>query len=309
MDAKSVLTAMTNGSRVALLAGAVLVFSGISEPSWGLILLGLAVLGVTAWRISRRLAPAELSPLPWPPELRARVEAMARPVDPTPKRIVPPDEKASMIAAVATTPEALKTLIADKPPAWPWAVFASVLVQRRNAVLPRLRAVACGYQPRAGLAPIDGLAYSRTVHQMMNQTLDWLAQLEQFIRSPGFTGAFGEPADDVEGDADAVVAAAERLMGFHERFLEQAEWALQTPVERDVLVMVADTTQFVLAPLASWETFIADMCARVGEAQELLPYTDKDTVIALDDAVLAFSLPDDVAERIVDHTKRFITPG
>ena len=75
---------------------------------------------------------------------------MARPIDPTPKRILPPDEKSAIVAKVATTSDALTRLIADKPPAWPHAVFTSVLLQRRNGVGARL-AMRLGYQPKPGL--------------------------------------------------------------------------------------------------------------------------------------------------------------
>jgi hypothetical protein len=246
-------------------------------------------------------------PWSWPAEFRSLAEGLARPVDPKPKRLIPPDDKAAMIAQVATTKEALSRLIADRPPAWPWAVFTSVLVQRRNAVGDRLRRCASGYQPRIGSAPLSGLAYTQTAIGALNGVADLVEQTEQFMLSPAFTGAFGDGGTDA--DADAIVVIGNRLMDYHEAFLTQAETCLQTPVTSEVLPFVQDMGAFTLCPVLAFEQFIPTMCARVAEAQELLPYTRGDQVIALDDATLVMDLPDGLTDRIVAHTKRFTRPA
>lgn len=208
-----------------------------------------------------------------------------------------------MIASVATTDAALARLIKDKPPAWPYAVFTSVLLQRRNAVGGRLRRCVSGYQPRTGALPLSGPAYSEVAYRTMMAVGDIVAQLEQFMLSPAFTGTLSNPADGSTADADAIVSIANRLMDYHEEFLRHAETCLQTPVEPDVRVFVQDLGAFTLCPLVGYEQFIAAMCARIGDAQDLLPYTEG--VIALDDVNLTMTLPDGLTERIVAHTKRF----
>ena len=210
-----------------------------------------------------------------------------------------------MIAAVATTKEGLSRLIADKPPAWPWAVFTSVLVQRRNAVKNRLRAVVSGYQPRAGLLPVSGKAYSATAYQAMTTIGDIVRQMEQFMLSPAFKGAFGGGTGDDDADSDAIVGVAKRLMDYHDALLVQAETCLQTPVQSEALVFVQDTGAFTLCPLVGYQQFITTMCARIGEAQDLLPYTSGGDVIGLDDVHLAITLPDGLMDRITSHIKRF----
>lgn len=296
------LKGLSSRARLGLIFGIVLLVSGLSGGSWFGILAGLALLvGVGTIAYRRTQHPTE--PWPLPADFRALAENMARPIDPTPQRLLPPDEKASMIAHVATTGEGLSRLIADKPPAWPWALFASVLVQRRNGVQRRLRACASGYQPRPGAAPLSGQAYSRTAYLAMNAIADQVAQLEQFMLSPAFKGAFG-PTES-SADPDAIRAVADRLMDYHEAFLRQAETCLQTPVESEAIVFVQDMGAFALCPLIGYEQFIPTMCARIGDAQDLLPYTDPDTVVALDDVSLTLSLPDGLSERLVKHIKRF----
>lgn len=284
--------------------GAVLTLAGLGSGSGLLTLLGLSALlgfGARWWTLTRE--PGEVQPWPWPADFRALAEGMARPIDPTPVRVVPPDPMAAKIAHVATTPEALAALIAEKPPAWPLAVFTSVLVQRRNAVLPRLRRCVSGYQPHPDAAQWSGRSYAALAAKTLQDVADLVAQLEHFMLSPAFTGTIG-PADE-KVDPDGIVAIGHRLMDYHDRFLGLAEVCVQTPVVREALAFVQDTGAFTLCPLMGYEQFIPTMCARIAEAQELLPYTDPDTVIALDSATLTMALPDGLTERVVAHIKRF----
>lgn len=297
---------LSRATRWGLIAGIALLLSAFGNGSWllGLVAIGvLLAVGRTVVTTGRAHSALE-QPWPWPAEFRALAEGMARPMDPTPKRLLPPDEKASTIAHVATTKAELATLIADKPNAWPWTVFTSVLLQRRNAVQARLRSVASGYQPRSG-APLSGQAYSQVARQAMLAVADTVAQIEPFMLSPAFKGAFGEVGNEASADPDAIVAVGNRLMDYHEAFLVQAETCLQTPVERDAVVFVQDMGAFALSPLLGYEKFIATMCARVGEAQDLLPHTKAGTVVMLDDVGLEITLPEGLSERVLAQVKRF----
>lgn len=302
-------TGQTRGTTWGLVAGVLLVLSAFGNGSWLAGLTGVAVL-IVVGRIlyQRNLAAKQLeAPWPWPADLRALAEGMARPIDPTPKRLLPPHQNAALVAQVATTKESLAALIADKPAAWPWAVFASVLVQRRNAVQSRLRTVASGYQPRPGAFPLSGQAYSAVAHRSMAVIVDLVGQLEQFMLSPAFKGAFGSAEGAQDADADAICTVANRLMDYHEALLVQAETVVQTPVEPEALTFVQDAGTIALLPLLGYEQFIATMCARIGEAQELLPYGDGDTVMQLDDVNLTMSVPDGLSERFSAHVKKFAT--
>ncbi|MGV1004874.1 MAG: hypothetical protein ACOYEV_08935 [Candidatus Nanopelagicales bacterium] len=271
----------------------------------GLIAIGL--LAGVVWTVYNKTVALSqtLQPWPWPADFRASVEAMARAIDPNPKRLLPQPEKAELVAKVAAAAEELARLIADRPAAWPWAVFTSVLLQRRTAVQGRLRAVASGYQPRPGLPQIDGQSYSQIAYRSMNAIADLVAQFEQFMLSPAFKGAFGEQGSEDSADADAIVEVANRLMDYHEAFLTEAETCLQTPVDREVLVFVQDMGAFALCPLIGYQQFIPTMCARIAEAQDLLPYTTGSGTVQLDDVNLEISLPDGLMERINGQIERF----
>lgn len=305
MAGVSKLEGFSRGRWVALLVGGLLLVSGLNGRSWGSASAGLALLAFTVWRIAaaRRVAAELEQPWPWPADFRATVEAMARPLDPTPKRLLPPDEKAEKIAHVATTQEGLARLIADKPQAWPWAAFTSVLVLRRNAVQDRLRNVISGYQPRPGMTPLPPDAYMQKAGLWMSEVVDLLNQMEPFFDSPGFTGAFGThgsgpDGSSAEADPDAVLAAGNRLMDYYDKFLAQAELCVQTPVEPEVLGSCRMSVPSVLSPLVGFEQFIVTLCGRIGEAQDLLPYTASGAMIALDDVTLLMTVPDGLSERL-----------
>ncbi len=303
MGTVTALRGFSRSTRRNAIIGIVLLVLAVAGRSWLLGLIALALLARPALALMSTRTSVSDQPWAWPVDSRSVAEGMARPLDPTPQRILPPDDKSAMIAQVATTEEALARLIADKPPAWPWAVFTSVLVQRRNAVGERLRRCASGYQPRPGLEPLSGRAYSQTAIGSMQAVADLVAQVEHFMLSPAFKGAFGDA--ESSADADAIAAVADTLMDYHGSFLTQAEACLQTPVQSGALVLVQDMGAFALIPLLSYERFIRTMCARIGEAQDLLPYAKSNDVVALDDVTLTMELPEGLTDRIVRHIKRF----
>lgn len=302
------MSGVSQGTRWCLIGGLVLLISAFGGGSWPAGLMGAALIGGAALVIyssDRNARPLE--PWPWPSDFRAQAEALARPIDPTPRRILPPDEKAAMVAHVATTPAGLARLTADKPPNWRYAAFASVLLQRRNGVQARLRQCVSGYQPRPGQVPLDGRAYSLLAGRIMSDVADQVRQVKQFMLSPAFAAAVAFPgeAGQTEVDPDTVVSIANRLMDYHETFLAHAETAVQTAVQPEVRMLLGDVGAFTLCPLMGYDGLIETLCERVGEAQDLLPYTHGGTVIDLGNADLEMTLPDGLTDRIVSQIKRF----
>ena len=303
-----ITTGLSRGTRRSLIAGIVLLGIGLGNRSWPLALVAVGVLiGVGRIVYVRHVNNKALqTPWPWPADLRSAAEALTRPIDPTPRRLLPPHENASLVAQVATTDDALARLIADKPAAWPWAVFTSVLLLRRRAVQARLRTLASGYQPRPG-TPLNGQDYTRTAGAAMQTLTEVAEQFGHFMTSPAFKGAFGadgEGGDEANADADAIVHVANRLMDYHEALLVEAETCVQTPVESDVYVFVQDTNALVLIPLVAFDELISTLCARIGQAQELLPYANGST-IQLDDVTISPVVPDGLLDRISAQINRF----
>jgi hypothetical protein len=142
--------------------------------------------------------------------------------EPPPLASDAPEEELK-IAALATTPEGLSSLLAEKLPGWRWAVFASVLVQRRAAVQSRLRDCALGYAMPNGVRAHSGFEVGRFVTGHMDDLIQLVAQVEAFMLTPAFMGVFGSRTDESTADADGIVHVANRLMDYHDRFLQLAE--------------------------------------------------------------------------------------
>lgn len=285
---------------VSLVAGVVLLAIAWAFGSWFAGLIGIGALAVFGWAMYSARQAQELEPWVWPLDARATAEAMARRIDPVPRRVLPLEPDEPHLACVASTSADLDILLAGKPPLWRWAVFASVLVQRRNAVQPRLRDCALGYHPRTDLA-IDGQEYSRLAWTALSRIADRAHELEQFMLSPAFRGAFG--TDEDSADADSIVHIATRLMDYHEEFIRDAETCLQTRVDGDAMVFAQDAGALAMCPLIGYDRFIVTMCDRVAEAQELLPYVNGQAELV--EAKLGFDLPDGLLEQVMKHIQRF----
>jgi hypothetical protein len=127
------------------------------------------------------------------------------------------------IAAIANSSEQLTKMVADKPPGWRWAAFASVLVQRRAAVRSRLRGYELGCTASNGARARSGVEVAHFVTGCMDELSRLVSQVEAFMLTPAFIGAFGERGDESTADADGIVHTANRLMDYHDRFLRLAE--------------------------------------------------------------------------------------
>ena len=91
-------------SRGWLATAAVLALGIIGSGYWWVVAaVGLLVIGwaIATYRRRRRLD----QPWPWPSDFQMAVENLARPINPTPPRILPEDPKAADCAKVVTTKE------------------------------------------------------------------------------------------------------------------------------------------------------------------------------------------------------------
>jgi hypothetical protein len=199
-------------------------------------------------------------------------------------------------AAVAFTAADLATLLAEKPPCWRWAAFASVLVQRRTQVQSRLRDHQLGYAAPSGERAGSGAEVGRFVIDRMDELLVLIKQVEDFMLTPAFVGVFGSPGDESSADADGVVHTANRLMDYHERFLAMVERCRGLTVASDHVRLIDDLAQLLDVPVAAYRTFIHDFVERVGEMPQMLYYAHG--TVELDPVVLHMDVGDQLLTRI-----------
>jgi hypothetical protein len=146
---------------------------------------------------------------------------MMRRVDPEPDIRAELDRAADYpkTATIVHTQADLDTLLAEKPPCWRWAAFASVLVQRRDRLRSRLRDDQLGYAAPSGERAAGGAEVGRFVLDRMDEMIALIKHVEDFMLTLAFVGVFGEPGDESSADAEGIVHTANRLMDYHDRFL------------------------------------------------------------------------------------------
>ena len=205
-------------------------------------------------------------------------------------------------AAVASTPEDLATLLAEKLPCWRWAAFVSVLVQRRAELESRLYDNQLGYAAPSGERAPGGTEVGRFVLDRMDELLTLAGQMESFMLTPAFVGVFGEPGDEGSADADGILHAANRLMDYHERFLGLAERCRGLAAPSRYAGLLRDLAHLMDAPLAGYRKFINEFAERVGEMPEMLHYARG--TIELDPVLLHIETDDKLLERISKQLKQ-----
>jgi hypothetical protein len=174
------------------------------------------------------------------------------------------------VAAIAQTSQELTRLLAEKAPGWRWAAFASVLVQRRAVVQPRLRDCQLGYASPTGERADTGAEVARFVTGRMDEVSQLVGQLEAFMLAPAFMGVFGSKSDEGTADADGIVHVANRLMDFHERFLTLAERCRDLQAPSRYTALMRDCSQLMHIPLDGYRVFIDDFVEVIAEMPELI---------------------------------------
>lgn len=284
----------------------ILVLRGVSGSWWIpvaiVVLVGALLIGLAASR-TKPVEPVELPPWDWPQDYFDAVGRLGRRIDPMPARLLPIHDNPD-IAHIASTAADIAELRTDKPQFWQWALFTSVLLQRREKVRDRLRTCSLGYQPTGD--PMRARAYAMLISQLLLDRFELLRQMERFMSSPGFRAAFGYDGDRDDADPDAIVQMANRLMDHHDDLLEQTEVCITLGVETEAVSLAHDAWAYFLHPLVDMDTFMVTLRDRVAQAQELLPYLKGD--IELEPAVLDLDPPDGLLDAVSAQTRRLLQP-
>jgi hypothetical protein len=182
-----------------------------------------------------------------------------------------PIGSSARVAEVARTHAELTTLLTDKPPLWPATAFASVMIQRREAVIARLRDVQLGFTDPTGL----DLARETTKFMLLIrlQTLVRISeQMGALVATPTFQTMFGESDD--EADADVIVLAANRFMDYHDEILQLAEENLGMTASAydDLYRLQILIGKDLVRLLAAFVDFIDGLIARLAKLEEALRY-------------------------------------
>ncbi|MCV7011308.1 hypothetical protein H7I40_02750 [Mycolicibacterium madagascariense] len=210
---------------------------------------------------------------------------------------VPPD---GTIAGVANTAGELTTLLADKPPGWRWAVFASVLVQRQATVRSRVRDVRLGYATPSGRAS-SGAEVARFVTARMDELVKLVGQTEAFMQTPAFMEVFGHRDDESTADAEGIVQVANRLMDYHDRFLALAEECRDLDTPTTFSGLMRDCCRLMSIPLDGYETFIDDFTDCIARMPDLMRLGSG--TVAAEPISLHMSVDDELLKRVTRQVR------
>lgn len=200
------------------------------------------------------------------------------------------------VAAIAYTAEELDALLKEKPTEWRWAAFVSVLVQRLEEVRPRIRDCQLHYPAARGQYARDGREVALFVDDCLDDFYELAGRLESFMRAPAFMGVFGQSSDESTADADGIVHAANRLMDFHERFLELAERCRDVTVPSAYAGLLSDCSQLIDIALDGFWAFIDELVELVEEMFALLRYAPGD--VDFGSVILVIDVDDRLIKRI-----------
>jgi hypothetical protein len=179
------------------------------------------------------------------------------------------------VATMGATADERATLVREKPSGWTWALFASVLAQRRNAVLPRLRDSELEFSPSAGIPVYSGTELAIILFGFVDEMLSIARQIDGFMAAPAFMATLN-PADEHGGDAEAIEHVANRLMDYHDRLLELSErcrGVTPSSYHRDV---VAECARVINRLLQGYRDFIAELVDVVEALPKFLRHADGD---------------------------------
>ncbi|MCB0949557.1 MAG: hypothetical protein KDB44_09820 [Mycobacterium sp.] len=215
----------------------------------------------------------------------------------TPDDENPEAQEIPAIATLADTADELTVLMAEKPPQWRMAVFASVLVQRMTPLLPRLRDSELGFRPTPpGRQVSSGPQLAYILLSLLDELLSTIRQLESFMSAPAFMGSFGDHADESTADPAAIAHTANRLMDYHDRFLELSERCRELSAPSEHSGLLADYARLFDMPLQSYQEFITEFVEVVEGLPQLLKHASG--VTELGAIVMEIGLDEDLLKRI-----------
>lgn len=210
---------------------------------------------------------------------------LMRTVSPMPKIIPPGDDL--VVATVVHTPTEVTAMLTDKPPAWRYAVFVSILVQRRAAVQDRVLDARMGFARPTGETVGTDIEAGLFFTERLADLSRLIEQIDGFMLSPAFQGVFGDREENA--DADGIVHGAHRLMDYHDQMLALNERCRGVLVPWSCADLHREMGLLTVLPVEGFNTFIEDFTDRIDDAADVARYATGD--VQLDP--VEFSVNDD----------------
>ncbi|BBX18663.1 hypothetical protein [Mycolicibacterium duvalii] len=174
------------------------------------------------------------------------------------------------IATIARSPYELAVLRTGRAQQWHWALFASILLQRRESLASRLRDSALGFVPPTAVRIDSGTHLAQRIYSVLDQLLELMQQIEAFLSAPSFMRALDKGG--VEPDAATIEHVANRLMDYHLRLLELSEEGRSFSASAAYTDVLRDCARVLHQPLEGFRVFIDEFVELVDAFPRLLAH-------------------------------------
>lgn len=173
------------------------------------------------------------------------------------------------IAAVAETPEQLQSLINNKPQYWIWAAFASVLVQRKNALQPLLNAHRDSVTP----APRRRMGTTDELRLLAAEVSDEVVRLAEnftlYMNAPPFQRLFTD-CDLYDEPSPAIITrVAATVIDFYEANLLLARDTRRVQVDAKYASIIEDTAHLIDRSLETVDDLITKLVGYIDMLPDL----------------------------------------
>ena len=176
------------------------------------------------------------------------------------------------IAGVPRTVEEQRQLLTERPPAWEFLLYASVLLRRRADIEPKWRDHEIRYAPRTGKYMADKKAV-RYLRSAMTTAGAIIGGINRVLDSDAQVAAFGAPGQP--GNPERIEHLATRLISVYEELLDWARNLRGISVSERVGDTFELGARLVDMPIQQIRDFVDDYVAEMEKIPELLNRGEK----------------------------------
>jgi TIR domain len=174
---------------------------------------------------------------------------------------------AQLVVSIPRTPQEQHHLLTQRPPAWEYLFYASVLLQHRASVDEKWRDHEIRYAPRNG-KHIDNQGVINYLSSAADEASAIVEGINLVLNSDAQELAFGAPGE--AGNPEKIEHLATRLIGIYEELLDWARNLRGISVSNDLRNTFELTARLVDLPIKQIRDMVDNYAAQVQQIPERL---------------------------------------
>jgi len=173
------------------------------------------------------------------------------------------------------TPEEQRQLLAQRPPAWEYLYFASILAQGKDALEPKWRDHRVRYVRRSGRA-LSAHEVPAFIQEANNELAGHTNNIERILDTKAKERAFGPLG--FSGDPVEIEHLGRLLLDVYENLLDWSAYVRGTPTPEQFARLIELVGQFADNPINEMRTFIDQYVAEADSLPERLADKNDDPI-------------------------------